>query len=167
MKDLVKKFMDRGISRRGFLSGLGGLGITALAAESMARSLAPFLPPAQDASAETSPSWLRKMRGTGGALLVAQLKAAGVEYIFFNPSSGAAVSRTTAANIGWSKPFPTKHPLYLGNYITETRYPGPTDLMVNFGSRLPYGENLKPTEKLVEIRREQDDAELRLVSKEA
>ena len=30
------------------------------------------------------------MRGNGGSLLVAQLKAAGVEYIFFNPSSGEA-----------------------------------------------------------------------------
>src|SRR5258708_28477507 len=28
------------------------------------------------------------MRGTGGALFVQQLKASGVEYIFFNPSTG-------------------------------------------------------------------------------
>jgi len=354
MKDLIKKYMDRGVSRRGFLSGLGGLGITTSAADSLARSLDPFLPSAQNASADTSPSWLRQMHGTGGALLVAQLKAAGVEYIFFNPSSGAGpifdalvdepsiqiikglqegavaamadgyakasgktafmmcarpgfpsamtqifntwkdqiplvvavdyvtrqrdsddsfevadhmevmaqpitkwywvakttesipevtrqaikfasttpsgpvflgfpedtlaeevtssimdqskfeistkvrpdpamiertarllldaknpmlyvgddltwcgaqkeavelaellglpVSRNTNFNMGWSKPFPTRHPLYLGNYVTETSYPGTADLMLNLGGRLPYGENLKPAEKLVEIR---------------
>lgn len=354
MKDLIKKYMDRGISRRGFLSGMSALGMTAPAARSMAGSLAPFLSQDQGTGGDANPAWLRTMRGTGGALLLAQLKAAGVEYIFFSPSSGAgpffdalvdepglqliqalqegavaamadgyakasgktafmicarpgfpsamtqifnswkdqiplvvvvdyvtraragqdafeeadhmevmagpmtkwywvasttqsipdvtrrgikfastppcapvflafpedtfaeevegtimdqskfdvstrvrpdpaaveqtakllleaknpllfvgddltrcgaqkeivelaellgaAVSRTTAANVGWSKPFPTKHPLYLGNYITETRYPGPVDLMVNFGSRLPFGENLRPAEKLVEIR---------------
>jgi thiamine pyrophosphate-dependent acetolactate synthase large subunit-like protein len=354
MKELIKRYMERGISRRGFLSGLGALGITASAADSMAHSLAPFLPAAQDASGDASPSWLRQMRGTGGALLVAQLKAAGVEYIFFNPSSGAGpifdalvdepsihmikglqegavaamadgyakasgktafmmcarpgfpsamtqifntwkdqiplvvavdyvtrqrdsedafevadhmevmaqpitkwywvakttesipevtrqavkfastnpcgpvflafpedtlaeevnssimdqskfevsakvrpdpamvektahllleaknpmlyvgddltwcgaqkeavelaellglpVSRNTNFNMGWSKPFPTKHPLYLGNYVTETSYPGPADLMLNLGGRLPYGEQLKTTEKLIEIR---------------
>ena len=31
---------------------------------------------------------MREMKGTGGALFVQQLKAAGVEYIFFNPSTG-------------------------------------------------------------------------------
>jgi thiamine pyrophosphate-dependent acetolactate synthase large subunit-like protein len=355
MKDLIKKYMDRGVSRRGFLSGMGALGVTASAADSMAKSLSPFLPQDQNATGgNANPAWLRTMRGTGGALLLAQLKAAGVEYIFFSPSSGAGpffdalvdepgipiiqalqegavaamadgyskasgkaafmicarpgfpsamtqifnswkdqiplvvavdyvtrvragqdafeeadhmevmagpitkwywvadttesipdvtrramkfasttpcapvflafpedtfseevtstimdqskfnvsakvrpdpaaieqsakllleaknpllfvgddltrcgaqkeivqlaellgapVSRNTAGNMGWSQPFPTKHPLYLGNYITETRYPGPADLMVNFGSRLPYGEHLRASEKLVEIR---------------
>ena len=31
---------------------------------------------------------MRQVKGTGGALFVAQLKAAGVEHIFFNPSTG-------------------------------------------------------------------------------
>ncbi|MFY9530548.1 MAG: thiamine pyrophosphate-binding protein [Candidatus Acidiferrales bacterium] len=91
MKNLIKQYLDHGISRRQFMSGLGALGISASAANSMAHSLAPFLQATQDAKAEdTTPSWMRDVGGTGGALLAAQLKAAGVQYIFFNPSSGAA-----------------------------------------------------------------------------
>src|SRR5437667_1539970 len=90
MKHLIKQYLDCGISRRGFLSGLGALGIGTVAANALARSLTPFLPAAEDAAAESNPAWMREVRGTGGALLVAQLKAAGIEYIFFNPSSGEA-----------------------------------------------------------------------------
>lgn len=90
MKELIKQYLDRGVSRRHFLSSLAAYGITTAAASSMARSLAPFLSPAEDAKPESTPSWMREMRGTGGALLVAQLKAAGIDYIFFNPSSGEA-----------------------------------------------------------------------------
>ena len=87
MKHLIKKYLDRGISRRQLLSGLGSVGISATAASAMARSLAPFLPPAEAQTAAPPPSWMREVQGTGGALFVAQLKAAGVEHIFFNPSS--------------------------------------------------------------------------------
>src|SRR5438105_12349621 len=90
MKHLTKQYPDSRISRRELLSGLGTLGITAAAATSMAQSLAPFLPAAAaEASADAS-SASRSVKGTGGALLVAQLKASGIEHIFFNPSSGAA-----------------------------------------------------------------------------
>lgn len=88
MKHLIKQYLDRGISRRNFLSSLGALGITTVAAESMARSLAPFLP--ADETSASNPAWMREMRGTGGALLAAQLKAAGIQHLFFNPSSGEA-----------------------------------------------------------------------------
>ncbi len=84
MKDLIKQYMDQGVSRRNFLSALGGLGVSAAAADAMANSLAPF---AQVPSGEAAPSWMRQMEGTGGALLVAQLKAAGVKHVFCNPSA--------------------------------------------------------------------------------
>jgi thiamine pyrophosphate-dependent acetolactate synthase large subunit-like protein len=87
MKNLIKQYLDRGISRRQLLSGLGAVGISATAASAMAHSLSPFLPPADEQAAAPPPSWMREMQGTGGALFVAQLKAAGVEHIFFNPSS--------------------------------------------------------------------------------
>ena len=90
MKHLIKQYIEGGLSRRGFLSGLGAVGLSTVAANSMARSLAPFLPEAEDSRADGSPAWMREMRGQGGALLVAQLKAAGIEHIFFNPSSGEA-----------------------------------------------------------------------------
>src|SRR5260370_37948701 len=93
MKHLIKQSLDSRISRRQLLSGLGTLGITAAAANSMAQSLAPFLPAAADDAAANPSSGSpasRNVQGTGGALLVAQLKASGVGYVFFNPSSGAA-----------------------------------------------------------------------------
>lgn len=90
MKELIKQYLDRGISRRGFLSGLAAFGMSSAAAKTMARSLSPFSVAAEEANTEAAPSWMRPMRGNGGSLLVAQLKAAGVEYIFFNPSSGEA-----------------------------------------------------------------------------
>jgi acetolactate synthase I/II/III large subunit len=355
VKELIKQYLDRGLSRRYFLSGLGALGVTASAADAMADSLAPFLALAQKGSAEeTAPSWMREVQGTGGALLIAQLRAAGIEYIFFSPSSGAApifdalvddqnihlieglqegaivamadgyskaslktpfvlcarpgfpnamtqifnswkdqipmvvavdyvdraaqgedafedadhmeimaqpmtkwnwvaqssdkipevtrramkfastapcgpvflafpedtlrqeanaavmdqskfeismkirpdaaqveraarllleaenpmlyvgdeltrcggqkeavqlaellgmpASRNTEFNMGWSKPFPTQHPLYLGNYVREMRYPGPADVMLNLGSRLPYSERVGSKEKLIQAR---------------
>jgi thiamine pyrophosphate-dependent acetolactate synthase large subunit-like protein len=90
MKNLIKGYLDNRISRRELLSGLGTLGITAAAANSMAQSLAPFLPPAGEDGAANAPSASQNVKGTGGALLVAQLRASGIEHIFFNPSSGAA-----------------------------------------------------------------------------
>lgn len=85
MKDLIKQYLDRGMSRRNFLTALGSLGMTSAAASAMASSLAPFQ--SQGAGAAAAPSWMRQMRGTGGALLVAQLKAAGVRHLFCNPSA--------------------------------------------------------------------------------
>jgi len=87
MKDLIKQYLDHGVSRRNFLTSLGTLGLTASAADAMANSLAPFV--AQDPSTEATPrEGMRMVRGTGGALLVAQLKAAGVRHLFCNPSGG-------------------------------------------------------------------------------
>ncbi len=84
MKKLIKEFLDDGLSRRQLMTGLSALGMSSVAANSMAQSLAPF----GQAAAAPAPAAVREMRGTGGALFVQQLKAAGVEYIFFNPSTG-------------------------------------------------------------------------------
>src|SRR5882757_8973221 len=81
MKDLIKQYLDRGISRRTFSAGLVAAGFSGAAARSMAQSLGAPL-------ASRSAGGIREMRGTGGAIFVQQLKAAGVEYIFFNPSTG-------------------------------------------------------------------------------
>jgi benzoylformate decarboxylase len=84
MKELIKNFLDDGVSRRQLMTGLSALGMSSVAANAMAQSLAPF----GQAAAAPAPAAVREMRGTGGALFVQQLKAAGVEYIFFNPSTG-------------------------------------------------------------------------------
>ncbi len=87
VKELFKQYLDRGISRRQLMAGLGAAGMSTLAARAMAQSLAPFASPA---AAAVPAGAAREMTGTGGALFVEQLKAAGVEYIFFNPSTGDA-----------------------------------------------------------------------------
>src|SRR2546425_5715437 len=83
MKELIKQYLDHGMSRRQLMTGLSALGMSTIAAKSVAQSLAPF---GQAAAAPAAA--VRDMQGTGGALFVAQLKAAGVEHIFFNPSTG-------------------------------------------------------------------------------
>jgi thiamine pyrophosphate-dependent acetolactate synthase large subunit-like protein len=87
MKYLVKQYLDEGISRRQFLSGLSALGMSTIAARTMAESLTPFASSAQTASA---PGARPEVTGSGGALFVQQLEAAGVEYVFFNPATGDA-----------------------------------------------------------------------------
>src|SRR5712691_5126523 len=85
MKELIKQYLDNGISRRKLISGLTTIGMSTVAAKAMAQNLAPVASPAAGAVPRAA---VREMRGTGGALFVAQLKAAGVKYIFFNPSTG-------------------------------------------------------------------------------
>jgi acetolactate synthase-1/2/3 large subunit len=86
MKHLIKQYLDHAISRRQLLTGLGAFGVSSIAANAVARSLTPLV--AEDAEGGEGSS-LREVNGAGGALLVAQLKAAGTDHIFFNPSSGA------------------------------------------------------------------------------
>ena len=81
MKELIKQYLDHGMSRRQLMTGLSALGMSAAAAKSVAQSLETF-------GQGAAPAAMREMKGTGGALFVQQLKAAGVEHIFFNPSTG-------------------------------------------------------------------------------
>jgi thiamine pyrophosphate-dependent acetolactate synthase large subunit-like protein len=82
MKDLVKHYLDQRISRRHLISGLTAMGVSAASAKAMAQSLAPAAP----ASARQR----RDVTGSGGALFIQQLKAAGVKHVFFNPATGDA-----------------------------------------------------------------------------
>ncbi|MBV8537872.1 MAG: hypothetical protein JO128_19910, partial [Alphaproteobacteria bacterium] len=76
MKDLIKQYLDRGISRRQLMSRLSALGLSTVAAKAVVQSLA--VAPAEAAA----PGAMREVTGTGGHLYVQQLKAAGVEFIF-------------------------------------------------------------------------------------
>src|SRR6478672_983970 len=82
MKDLIKQYLDNGLSRRQLMTGLSALGMSSVAVKAVAQSLETF------GQGGAAPAAVRQVQGTGGALFVAQLKAAGVEYIFFNPSTG-------------------------------------------------------------------------------
>src|SRR6202140_3110929 len=85
VKELIKQYLDDGISRRKLISGLTTIGMSTVAAKAMAQNLAPLAGSAAGAVAQGA---TREMQGTGGALFVAQLKAAGIKYLFFNPSTG-------------------------------------------------------------------------------
>src|SRR5499427_2450559 len=82
MKDLIKQYLDNGMSRRQLMTGLSALGMSTVAVRAVAQSLETFGQGTPPAAA------MREMKGTGGALFVQQMKAAGVEHIFFNPSTG-------------------------------------------------------------------------------
>jgi thiamine pyrophosphate-dependent acetolactate synthase large subunit-like protein len=85
MQHLFKQYLDRDISRSALLKGLSAVGMSAVAAATLAESLAPS--PVRAAEGGPPP---RTLTGTGGQLFVQQLKAAGVKYYFFNPSTGDA-----------------------------------------------------------------------------
>lgn len=80
MKDQLQHFMNGDLSRRDFLSALAALGIGATAAESIICSA--------NAVATGRPGDKgRQVTGTGGHILVEQMKDAGVKYLFTNPGS--------------------------------------------------------------------------------
>jgi thiamine pyrophosphate-dependent acetolactate synthase large subunit-like protein len=89
MKHLIKEYLDQGLSRRQLVSGLSALGMSTVAAKAVAQNLAPLgQGSGQGAGPSIAPTAIRDVEGNGGKLFVEQLKAAGVEYIFFNPSTG-------------------------------------------------------------------------------
>lgn len=91
VKSLLGRFVDRGLSRRGFLSGLAGLGMSAEAARALAADFSAFADPlSEDGKPRPLPAWARMVTGNGGALLVEQLKASKCRYLFTTPSSGEA-----------------------------------------------------------------------------
>src|SRR5215472_5461251 len=51
MKDLIKQYLDDGLSRRQLMTGLGALGMSAAASQSVAQSLAPVMQEAAPAGA--------------------------------------------------------------------------------------------------------------------
>ena len=89
MRTLVHAFLIRRLSRREFFHRLASSGFSVAAATSVLESLAPLL----DAEAATAASQdpqtpATVVEGTGGTLLVEQLRAAGTKFIFNCNSSG-------------------------------------------------------------------------------
>jgi thiamine pyrophosphate-dependent acetolactate synthase large subunit-like protein len=85
MKQLIKQYLDHGLSRRQLVAGLSAFGMSGVAAKAVAQNLSPL---GQGAPADAAPAAIRDVEGNGGKLFVEQLKSAGVKYIFFNPSTG-------------------------------------------------------------------------------
>ncbi|MFT5132577.1 MAG: thiamine pyrophosphate-dependent acetolactate synthase large subunit-like protein [Gammaproteobacteria bacterium] len=89
-KDLIKQYLDNGISRRHFLTTLTGIGLSVTAANTLAKEFSPFVSRKDDGAAQALPAWARHVSGSGGLLLIEQLKASGHKFLFVNPSSGEA-----------------------------------------------------------------------------
>src|SRR6185503_17614719 len=83
MRELVQRFLNQDLSRRGFVRKLTGLGLTAAAAQALLKPLEA----SENAAARGDLPGVETRKGTGGELLVAQARAAGAEYLFTNPGS--------------------------------------------------------------------------------
>jgi thiamine pyrophosphate-dependent acetolactate synthase large subunit-like protein len=77
VKELVDGYLSTRLSRRDFIRGMTSWGFSAAAATTVAESLAPL---AAAQTADRAPGM--SVEGTGGALLVEQLRAAGVRFVF-------------------------------------------------------------------------------------
>ncbi|HJQ83264.1 MAG TPA: thiamine pyrophosphate-binding protein [Candidatus Binatia bacterium] len=82
MRDLVDRYLGKRLSRRGFMRGLARFGFSVAAVGSILESLDPLIAEAADQPAG------RIVTGTGAELLVEQLRAAGVRFVFNCNSSG-------------------------------------------------------------------------------
>ena len=83
MQQLIQRFLDKQLTRRGLSRKLGALGFTAAAAQSLIESL----DATESASASLALPPSKQVTGSGGKLVMEQAKAAGSEYLFTNPGS--------------------------------------------------------------------------------
>ncbi len=88
MRELVRQYLENGLSRRGFVDRMVKSGFSLVAANSVLASLSPAF--AQDESKGDAKSYTRTFRGTGGELLAEQLREAGVEYLFIGNGTGVS-----------------------------------------------------------------------------
>jgi thiamine pyrophosphate-dependent acetolactate synthase large subunit-like protein len=87
MQELVRRYLDRGLSRRGFVRAMSALGFTATATEAVLEPLDASEQASQQADDLSTAAAPTNITGSGGDLCVAQAKAAGAEYLFTNPGS--------------------------------------------------------------------------------
>jgi len=83
LQQLVQRFLEQGLSRRGLMRKLSGLGVSLAGAQSIVESLQA----SEEAGKGLPVPGSTTMTGTGGELVMAQAKAAGAEYLFTNPGS--------------------------------------------------------------------------------
>lgn len=81
MRDLVHRYLNRDLTRRGFIRKMTAAGFTAVAAKEVLSSLNTV------EAVQNGPEGAKVVQGTGGELLVEQLVAAGVENLVVSNSS--------------------------------------------------------------------------------
>src|SRR5438445_977042 len=97
MRDLVVKYLSKGVSRRGFVTGLTKAGLTMTAAQSVLASVSTVTygqagaqtaaPAAAATGGPAGAVQVKAFQGTGGAAFADQLIASGVKYVFGNSAS--------------------------------------------------------------------------------
>src|SRR3954468_5753205 len=105
MRELVVKYLSKGVSRRGFVTGLTKAGLTMTAAQSVLASVStvsygqtppsepippgatPPAAPAPGAASAAAVAGVKQFQGTGGAMMADQLIASNVKYVFGNSAS--------------------------------------------------------------------------------
>jgi len=80
INEILGQFLNQGISRRTFIKALGAIGVSTAGISSMLKT-------AEAVEKGLVPMKARSFTGTGGQLIVEQMKAAGVKYLFTNPGS--------------------------------------------------------------------------------
>lgn len=85
MRQLIHQYLSGALSRRSFLASLVQLGLTSAAATSVLE--AAERGETQTAQSPTAPTPYKMIGGSGGELMVEQVKAAGTRFIFANPGS--------------------------------------------------------------------------------
>ncbi|HEX4146527.1 MAG TPA: hypothetical protein VHY91_23705, partial [Pirellulales bacterium] len=68
MKELIKQYLDQGLSRRKLVSGLSALGMSTVAAKAVAQNLAPLGPGGGKTAAPATaaaPAAIREVEGNG------------------------------------------------------------------------------------------------------
>src|SRR6266496_2128578 len=85
MRELVRRYLESALSRRGFVDRMLMSGFSIAAADAILTALAPA-----QAQESPSPEFTRTFRGAGGELLAEQLLDAGVEYLFLGNGTGVS-----------------------------------------------------------------------------
>jgi benzoylformate decarboxylase len=80
INEILSRLLNHSISRRNFIKALGAIGVSTAGISSMLKS-------AEAVEKGITPLKARSFTGTGGDLIVEQMKAAGVKYLFTNPGS--------------------------------------------------------------------------------
>jgi len=80
INELLGQFLNKGISRRDFVKALTAVGVSTVGISSLVKA-------AEAVEKGVAPLKARSFTGTGGQLIIEQLKAAGVKYLFTNPGS--------------------------------------------------------------------------------
>ena len=88
MRDLVKDYLGKKVSRRSFISKATAAGFTVAAARSSLGSLEPIVRAETVRSTTAATTSTRSFSGTGGELLAEQIRSTGTRFIFICNSSG-------------------------------------------------------------------------------